>query len=124
MKDPQQQRYGTNAPNPTPHPPGPVTTSSLPRKCSKAADTRCPSPAAQWKTVGLPVNAEGRHLRRGQGPGRPGLADLLWVAAALLLEVIADDTSGDPDASASALVRGPGAGRTGSHHGPGPDPRC
>jgi LuxR family maltose regulon positive regulatory protein len=35
-------------------------------------------------------------------------AHLLWVAAALLLEVIADDASGDPDASASALVRGLG----------------
>ena len=34
-------------------------------------------------------------------------AYLLW-AAALLLEVIADDASGDPDASASALVRGLG----------------
>ena len=35
-------------------------------------------------------------------------ACLLWEAAALLLEVIADDMSGDPDASASALVRGLG----------------
>jgi LuxR family transcriptional regulator, maltose regulon positive regulatory protein len=35
-------------------------------------------------------------------------AYLLWVAAALLLEVIADDASGDPDASVSALVRGLG----------------
>jgi LuxR family maltose regulon positive regulatory protein len=35
-------------------------------------------------------------------------AYLLWVAAALLLEVIADDASGDPDASASALVLGLG----------------
>ena len=35
-------------------------------------------------------------------------AYLLWAAAALLLEVIADDASGDPDASASALVRGLG----------------
>ena len=33
-------------------------------------------------------------------------AYLLWAAAALLLEVIGDDASGDPDASASALVRG------------------
>jgi LuxR family transcriptional regulator, maltose regulon positive regulatory protein len=35
-------------------------------------------------------------------------ACLLWAAAALLLELIADDASGDPDASASALARGPG----------------
>ena len=33
-------------------------------------------------------------------------AYLLWAAAALLLEVIGDDASGDPDASVSALVRG------------------
>jgi LuxR family maltose regulon positive regulatory protein len=33
-------------------------------------------------------------------------AYLLWAAAALLLEVIGDDASGDPDAPAAALVRG------------------
>jgi LuxR family maltose regulon positive regulatory protein len=41
-------------------------------------------------------------------PARDGSvprACLLWAAAALLLEVIAGDASGDPDAAASALVR-------------------
>jgi DNA-binding CsgD family transcriptional regulator len=35
-------------------------------------------------------------------------AHLLWAAAALLLEVVADDAPGDPDASALALVHGLG----------------
>jgi LuxR family transcriptional regulator, maltose regulon positive regulatory protein len=59
-------------------------------------------------------------------PGRDGSvprAYLLWAAAALLLEVIGDDASGDPDAPASALVRGlvaELAGLSGEVNGSGP----
>ena len=65
----------------------------------------------------LPRTPQDRRVRndaRPQGPAARGRlriylgseprGHLLWAAAALLLEVIADDTLGDPDASALALV--------------------
>jgi len=62
--------------------------------------------AGRGRTVSADVRLQGPAARGGMRIylGSEPRGHLLWAAAALLLEVIADDAPGDPDAAALALV--------------------